>query len=164
MYLDLQLENGNGPKFISMGIDENTSAKAFLKLFAQSSSLPNKSVDVVPVLRADDVSRSFLNTIKTENDRLKSSNNGDDVQIRLTDPVEYVPSNYPKSDAMQIISNLGMRLAMSEKNTVVFLISSDTLPYLIDMSRLNKELRERKWVIKGNINACRGRQLKCQSF
>ena len=151
MYLDLQLENGNGPKFISMGIDENTSAKAFLKLFAQSSSLPNKSVDVVPVLRADDVSRSFLNTIKTENDRLKSSNNGDDVQIRLTDPVEYVPSNYPKSDAMQIISNLGMRLAMSEKNTVVFLISSDTLPYLIDMSRLNKELRERKWVIRGKV-------------
>ena len=147
-----------------MGIDDNTSAKAFLKLFAQSSSLPNKSVDVVPVLRADDVSRSFLNTIKTENDKLRSNNNGDDVQIRLTDPVEYVPSNYPKSDAMQIISNLGMRLAMSEKNTVVFLISSDTLPYLIDMSRLNKELRERKWVIKGNINACRGRQLKCQSL
>ena len=150
MYVDLQLENGNGPEFISMGIDENTSAKAFLKLFAQSSSLPNKSVDVVPVLRADDVSRSFLNTIKIENDRLRSNNNGDDVQIRLTDPVEYVPSNYPKSDAMQIISNLGMRLAMSEKNTVVFLISSDTLPYLIDMSRLNKELRERKWVIRGN--------------
>lgn len=164
MFLDLQLDDGNGPEFISMGMNENTSAKAFLELFAQSSSLPNKSVDVVPVLRADDVSRSFLNTIKTENDRLKSSNNGDDVQIRLTDPVEYVPSNYPKSDAMQIISNLGMRLAMSEKNTVVFLISSDTLPYLIDMSRLNKELRERKWVIKGNINACRGRQLKCQSF
>ena len=134
-----------------MGIDENTSAKAFLKLFAQSSSLPNKSVDVVPVLRADDVSRSFLNTIKTENDRLRSNDNGDDVQIRLTDPVEYVPSNYPKSDAMQIISNLGMRLAMSEKNTVVFLISSDTLPYLIDMSRLNKELRERKWVIRGKV-------------
>ena len=134
-----------------MGIDDNTSAKAFLKLFAQSSSLPNKSVDVVPVLRADDVSRSFLNTIKTENDKLRSNNNGDDVQIRLTDPVEYVPSNYPKSDAMQIISNLGMRLAMSEKNTVVFLISSDTLPYLIDMSRLNKELRERKWVIRGNV-------------
>ena len=151
MYLDLQLENGNGPEFISMGIDENTSAKAFLKLFAQSSFLPNKSVDVVPVLRADDVSRSFLNTIKTENDRLRSNNNGDDVQIRLTDPVEYVPSNYPKSDAMQIISNLGMRLAMSEKNTVVFLISSDTLPYLIDMSRLNKELRERKWVIRGKV-------------
>ena len=151
MYLDLQLENGNGPEFISMGIDENTSAKAFLKLFAQSSSLPNKSVDVVPVLRADDVSRSFLNTIKTENDKLRSNNNGDDVQIRLTDPVEYVPSNYPKSDAMQIISNLGMRLAMSEKNTVVFLISSDTLPYLIDMSRLNKELRERKWVIRGKV-------------
>ena len=77
--------------------------------------------------------------------------NGDDVQIRLTDPVEYVPSNYPKSDAMQIISNLGMRLAMSEKNTVVFLISSDTLPYLIDMSRLNEELRERKWVIRGKV-------------
>ena len=134
-----------------MGIDDNTSAKAFLKLFAQSSSLPNKSVDVVPVLRADDVSRSFLNTIKTENDKLRSNNNGDDVQIRLTDPVEYVPSNYPKSDAMQIISNLGMRLAMSEKNTVVFLISSDTLPYLIDMSRLNKELRERKWVIRGKV-------------
>ena len=151
MYLDLQLENGNGPEFISMGIDENTSAKAFLKLFAQSSFLPNKSVDVVPVLRADDVSRSFLNTIKTENDRLRSNDNGDDVQIRLTDPVEYVPSNYPKSDAMQIISNLGMRLAMSEKNTVVFLISSDTLPYLIDMSRLNKELRERKWVIRGKV-------------
>ena len=151
MYLDLQLENGNGPEFISMGIDDNTSAKAFLKLFAQSSSLPNKSVDVVPVLRADDVSRSFLNTIKTENDRLRSNNNGEDVQIRLTDPVEYVPSNYPKSDAMQIISNLGMRLAMSEKNTVVFLISSDTLPYLIDMSRLNKELRERKWVIRGKL-------------
>ena len=151
MYLDVQLENGNGPEFISMGIDENTSAKAFLKLFAQSSFLPNKSVDVVPVLRADDVSRSFLNTIKTENDRLRSNNNGDDVQIRFTDPVEYVPSNYPKSDAMQIISNLGMRLAMSEKNTVVFLISSDTLPYLIDMSRLNKELRERKWVIRGNV-------------
>ena len=132
-------------------MNENTSAKAFLELFAQSSSLPNKSVDVVPVLRADDVSRSFLNTIKTENDRLKSSNNGDDVQIRLTDPVEYVPSNYPKSDAMQIISNLGMRLAMSEKNTVVFLISSDTLPYLIDMSRLNEELRERKWVIRGKV-------------
>ena len=151
MYLDLRLESGNGPEFISMGIDENTSAKAFLKLFAQSSSLPNKSVDVVPVLRADDVSRSFLNTIKTENDRFRSNNNGDDVQIRLTDPVEYVPSNYPKSDAMQIISNLGMRLAMSEKNTVVFLISSDTLPYLIDMSRLNKELRERKWVIRGKV-------------
>ena len=151
MYLDLQLENGNGPEFISMGIDENTSAKAFLKLFAQSSSLPNKSVDVVPVLRADDVSRSFLNTIKTENNRLRSNNKGDDVQIRLTDPVEYVPSNYPKSDAMQIISNLGMRLAMSEKNTVVFLISSDTLPYLIDMSRLNEELRERKWVIRGKV-------------
>ena len=151
MYLDLQLENGNGPEFISMGIDENTSAKAFLKLFAQSSSLPNKSVDVVPVLRADDVSRSFLNTIKTENDRFRSNNNGDDVQIRLTDPVEYVPSNYPKSDAMQIISNLGMRLAMSEKNTVVFLITSDTLPYLIDMSRLNEELRERKWVIRGKV-------------
>ena len=151
MYLDLQLENGNGPEFISMGIDENTSAKAFLKLFAQSSSLPNKSMDVVPVLRADDVSRSFLNTIKTENDKLRSNNKGDDVQIRLTDPVEYVPSNYPKSDAMQIISNLGMRLAMSEKNTVVFLISSDTLPYLIDMSRLNKELRERKWVIRGKV-------------
>ena len=151
MYLDLQLENGNGPEFISMGIDDNTSAKAFLKLFAQSSSLPNKSVDVVPVLRADDVSRSFLNTIKTENDRLRSNMNGDDVQIRLTDPVEYVPSNYPKSDAMQIISNLGMRLAMSEKNTVVFLISSDTLPYLIDMSRLNEELRERKWVIRGKV-------------
>ena len=134
-----------------MGIDDNTSAKAFLKLFAQSSSLPNKSVDVVPVLRADDVSRSFLNTIKTENDKLRSNNNGDDVQIRLTDPVEYVPSNYPKSDAMQIISNLGMRLAMSEKNTVVFLISSDTLPYLIDMSRLNKELRERKWIIRGKV-------------
>ena len=108
-------------------------------------------MDVVPVLRADDVSRSFLNTIKTENDRLRSNNNGEDVQIRLTDPVEYVPSNYPKSDAMQIISNLGMRLAMSEKNTVVFLISSDTLPYLIDMSRLNKELRERKWVIRGKL-------------
>ena len=151
MYIGLQLENGNGPEFISMGIDENTSAKALLKLFAQSSFLPNKSVDVVPVLRADDVSRSFLNTIKTENDRLMSYNNGDDVQIRLTDPVEYVPSNYPKSDAMQIISNLGMRLAMSEKNTVVFLISSDTLPYLIDMSRLNKELRERKWVIRGKV-------------
>ena len=151
MYFDLRLESGNGPDFISMGIDENTSAKAFLKLFAQSSSLPNKSVDVVPVLRADDVSRSFLNTIKTENDKLRSNNNGDDVQIRLTDPVEYVPSNYPKSDAMQIISNLGMRLAMSEKNTVVFLISSDTLPYLIDMSRLNKELRERKWVIRGKV-------------
>ena len=151
MYVDLQLENGNGPEFISMGIDDNTSAKAFLNLFAQSSSLPNKSVDVVPVLRADDVSRSFLNTIKTENDRLRSNDNGDDVQIRLTDPVEYVPSNYPKSDAMQIISNLGMRLAMSEKNTVVFLISSDTLPYLIDMSRLNKELRERKWVIRGKV-------------
>ena len=151
MYLDLQLENGNGPEFISMGIDENTSAKAFLKLFVQSSSLPNKSVDVVPVLRADDVSRSFLTTIKAENERLRSNNNGDDVQIRLTDPVEYVPSNYPKSDAMQIISNLGMRLAMSEKNTVVFLISSDTLPYLIDMSRLNKELRERKWVIRGKL-------------
>ena len=151
MYIGLQLENGNGPEFISMGIDENTSAKAFLKLFAQSSSLPNKSVGVVPVLRADDVSRSFLNTIKTENDRLRSNNNGDDVQIRLTAPVEYVPSNYPKSDAMQIISNLGMRLAMSEKNTVVFLISSDTLPYLIDMSRLNKELRERKWVIRGKV-------------
>ena len=151
MYLGLQLENGNGPEFISMGIDENTSAKAFLKLFAQSSSLPHKSVDVVPVLRADDVSRSFLNTIKTENKRLRSNNKGDDVQIRLTDPVEYVPSNYPKSDAMQIISNLGMRLAMSEKNTVVFLISSDTLPYLIDMSRLNEELRERKWVIRGKV-------------
>ena len=151
MFLDLQLDDGNGPEFISMGMNENTSAKAFLELFAQSSSLPNKSVDVVPVLRADDVSRSFLNTIKTENDRLKSSNNGDDVQIRLTDPVEYVPSNYPKSDAMQIISNLGMRLAMSEKNTVVFLISSDTLPYLIDMSRLNEELRERKWVIRGKV-------------
>ena len=151
MYIGLQLENGNGPEFISMGIDENTSAKAFLKLFAQSSFLPNKSMDVVPVLRADDVSRSFLNTIKTENDRLRSNNNGDDVQIRLTAPVEYVPSNYPKSDAMQIISNLGMRLAMSEKNTVVFLISSDTLPYLIDMSRLNKELRERKWVIRGKV-------------
>ena len=151
MYIGLQLENGNGPEFISMGIDENTSAKAFLKLFAQSSFLPNKSMDVVPVLRADDVSRSFLNTIKTENDRLRSNNNGDDVQIRLTAPVEYVPSNYPKSDAMQIISNLGMRLAMSEKNTVVFLISSDTLPYLIDMSRLNKELRERKWVIRGKF-------------
>ena len=151
MFLDLQLDDGNGPEFISMGMNENTSAKAFLELFAQSSSLPNKSVDVVPVLRADDVSRSFLNTIKTENDRLKSSNNGDDVQIRLTDPVEYVPSNYPKSDAMQIISNLGMRLAMSEKNTVVFLISSDTLPCLIDMSRLNKELRERKWIIRGKV-------------
>ena len=151
MFLDLQLDDGNGPEFISMGMNENTSAKAFLELFAQSSSLPNKSVDVVPVLRADDVSRSFLNTIKTENDRLKSSNNGDDVQIRLTDPVEYVPSNYPKSDAMQIISNLGMRLAMSEKNTVVFLISSDTLPYLIDISRLNEELRERKWVIRGKV-------------
>ena len=134
-----------------MGIDENTSAKAFLKLFAQSSSLPHKSVDVVPVLRADDVSRSFLNTIKTENNRLRSNNKGDDVQIRLTDPFEYVPSNYPKSDAMQIISNLGMRLAMSEKNTVVFLITSDTLPYLIDMSRLNEELRERKWVIRGKV-------------
>ena len=151
MFLDLQLDDGNGPEFISMGMNENTSAKAFLELFAQSSSLPNKSVDVVPVLRADDVSRSFLNTIKTENDRLRSNNNGDDVQIRLTDPVEYVPSNYPKSDAMQIISNLGMRLAMSEKNTVVFLISSDTLPYLIDMSRLNEELRERKWVIRGKV-------------
>ena len=151
MFLDLQLDDGNGPEFISMGMNENTSAKAFLELFAQSSSLPNKSVDVVPVLRADDVSRSFLNTIKTENDRLRSNNNGDDVQIRLTDPVEYVPSNYPKSDAMQIISDLGMRLAMSEKNAVVFLISSDTLPHLIDMSRLNKELRERKWVIRGNV-------------
>ena len=151
MYVNLQLENGNGPGFISMGMDEHTSAKAFLKLFAQSNSLPNKSVDVVPVLKSDTLSRSFLNTIKIENDKLKSSNNGEDVQIRLTDPVEYVPSNYPKSDAMQIISNLGMRLAMSEKNAVVFLISSDTLPHLIDMSRLNKELRERKWVIRGNV-------------
>ena len=122
-------------------MSEKETALAFLELFTQSNSLPKKSVDVVSVLRADNTSRSFLNMIK-----MQSENN---VGIRWSDPVEYIPSNYPKSDAFQIVSDIGARLALSEENTVVFLISSENLNYIIDMSRLNRELTQRQWFAKG---------------
>ena len=101
---------------------------------------------MVPVLRADNATRFFLNTIKKMS-KQRVHNNSE--SIRWADPVEYIPSKYPKSDAFQIISDIGARLAMSEENAIVFLISSETFPHLIDMSRLNRELRQRKWFVKG---------------
>ena len=132
---------------IQTGLNEKEKAIAFLKLFAQSNSLPNKSLEVVPILRADNASSSFLHMIKKLSEQREDYNNG--LLIRWANPVKYIPSNYPKSDAFQIISDVGARLALSEENTIVFLISSETLPQIIGMSRLNHELRQRKWFVKG---------------
>ena len=130
-----------------MGLSENETALAFLELFIQSNSLPKKSLEVVPVLRSDNASHLFLSNIKRMS--IQRVHNKKSELIRWSDPVEYIPSNYPKSDAFQIISDIGARLAMSEENAIVFLISSETLPHLIAMSRLNRELRQRKWFVKG---------------
>ena len=130
-----------------MGLSENETALAFLELFIQSNSLPKKSLEVVPVLRSDNASHFFLSNIKRMS--IQRVHNKKSELIRWADPVEYIPSNYPKSDAFQIISDIGARLAMSEENAIVFLISSETLPHLIAMSRLNRELRQRKWFVKG---------------
>ena len=128
-------------------MSENETALAFLELFKQSNSFPEKSVEVVPVLRADNASRSFLEKMKVLSEHKYSQN--DSTGITWADPVEYTPSMYPKSDAIQIVSDIGARLALSEVNTVVFLISSEHLNYIIDMSRLNRELTQRQWFAKG---------------
>ena len=128
-------------------MSEKETALAFLELFKQSNSLPKKSVDVVPVLRADNTSRSFLTMIKKLSEKIGRED--DNAGINWSDPVEYIPSKYPKSDAFQIVSDIGARLALSEENSVVFLISSENLNYIIDMSRLNRELTQRQWFVKG---------------
>ena len=102
---------------------------------------------MVPVLRADNASISFLEMIQTLSEQKKNYSNG--AHIKWANPVKYTPSSYLKSDAFQIISDVGARLALSEENTIVFLISSETLPQIIDMSRINRELRQRKWFVKG---------------
>ena len=142
------MDSDRKAKIIEAGLTEKEKALAFLDLFAQSNSLPNKSLEVVPILRADNASSSFLRMIQSQSKQRENHNNT--VHISWADPVKYVPSNYPKSDAFQIISDVGARLALSEENTVVFLISTETLPYIIGMSRLNQELRKRRWFAKGN--------------
>lgn len=129
-------------------MSEKETALAFLELFKQANSLPKKSVDVVPVLRADNTSRSFLTMMKMLSEKRGREEDGT-VGINWSDPVEYIPSKYPKSDAFQIVSDIGARLALSQENSVVFLISSENLNYIIDMSRLNRELTQRQWFVKG---------------
>ena len=102
---------------------------------------------IVPVLRDDNPSNLFLETIQDlTNEKNKQNNN---TEISWSDAVRYVPSNYPKSDAIQIVSNIGARLALAEENAMVFLISSENLEHIVDMSGLNRELKQRKWFIKG---------------
>lgn len=132
----------------NVGLSDKDISIAFLKLFEQSNSLPKKSMKIVPVLRDDNASKLFLETIQ---DLTKEKNNQNNAtEISWSDPVRYVPSIYPKSDAIQIVSNIGARLALAEENAMVFLISSENLEHIVDMSGLNRELKQRKWFIKGN--------------
>lgn len=131
-----------------VGLSEKEISIAFLELFEQSNSLPKKSMKIVPVLRDDNASNLFLETIQVLTDEKNNQNNS--TEISWSDPVKYVPSNYPKSDAIQIVSNIGARLALAEENAMVFLISSENLEHIVDMSGLNRELKQRKWFIKGN--------------
>ena len=110
--------------------------------------LRNKPVEVVPVLAQNNASISFLELTKG-----LSEENDDQISlpIKWANPVTYVPSNYPETDALQIISDLGARLALAEDNAVVFLITSESLPQIIQMSGLNRELRQRRWFAKGMI-------------
>ena len=124
-------------------------AVSFLELFEQSNTLPKKSLEIVPVLNVDDKARSFLEIIQNLTTERNSKN--DNTKISWSDPVKYVPSNYPKSDAFQIVSDIGARLALAEENAMVFLVSSENLANIADMSGLNRELKQRKWFIKGII-------------
>ena len=124
-------------------------AVSFLELFEQSNTLPKKSLEIVPVLNVDDKARSFLEIIQNLTTERNSKNNN--TKISWSDPVKYVPSNYPKSDAFQIVSDIGARLALAEENAMVFLVSSENLANIADMSGLNRELKQRKWFIKGKI-------------
>ena len=143
------IELADTKQFFHAGLTDKERATLFLEVFEQANTLPKKSLEIVPVLKSDDVSRSFLEIIQN----LTTERNGkvNFTKVSWSDPVEYVPSNYPKSDAFQIVSDIGTRLALAEENAMVFLISSENLANIVERSGLNRELKQRKWFIKGNI-------------
>ena len=146
---DLLAEHEDSRAFFQVGLNDKERAISFLELFEQSNTLPKKSLEIVPVLNVDDKALTFLEIIQNLNAERNANNNN--TKISWSDPVKFAPSNYPKSDAFQIVSDIGARLALAEENAMVFLISSENLANIVDMSGLNRELKQRKWFIKGSM-------------
>ena len=70
--------------------------------------------------------------------------------IRLATPVMYDPSEYPKSDAFQVVSEVGTRVAMSPSAVVLLVSGTDTVP-ILETAHINRSLRRRRWFARDVI-------------
>ncbi|XP_023345179.1 uncharacterized protein LOC111714313 isoform X3 [Eurytemora carolleeae] len=133
------LRPGRGEKskaaVIKQSPNLNLLAEAYLTLINQSKP-ESEGVKVLPVMRDDqpasDLYDSFVQAVKSFN------------RISLLNPVVYTPSQYPKSDAFEIISSMGSLISL-HPTAQVLMLSNDEIPELLSLSHVNQELKKRRW-------------------
>ncbi len=114
-------------------------AEAYLRLINDSNPT-GKVLYVVPVvLRQDEALLKLIQKLVRGFPTLK-----------LTSPVFHQASEYPRSDALQLVSDIGARLGLVP-NAQVFFASSDAsaLPDVLDTARVSRALTRRRWFARG---------------
>ena len=120
---------------VNTGLNNTSVAQAYLELFQSSKS---KVVTVIPVFQDKDL--AFY-------EALVALAKG--TRVKFTTPVVYKPSLYPRTDAMQIISDIGSRTAVRDNEDLnVFLISPQDLEHIIMNIKMYQRLQRLRWFVK----------------
>jgi hypothetical protein len=123
--------------------NDNAYAFAFLKLI-NATNPTGKVLDVVPVLRSDEVAAAFHEFL------VEAAETDFKEYIKLTMPVLYESSEYPKSDAFKVVSEIGARVALSPFAQVL-VVSPKDLVHLLETAHINRSLRKRRWFARDAI-------------
>merc|ERR1712130_306632 len=111
----------------------STLSMAYLHLINTTSPTP---VTVLPVLRDTEASTALYSAIVRGVRQYPG--------ITLLSPVVYTSTNYPRSDAFQVISSIGQIIQAGE-DPQILILSPEDLPDILGMTHVNPTLKDRRW-------------------
>jgi len=115
-------------------------AKSYLHLINSTNPDPEKPVSVLPVMRDDVVASELYSKLVVGVKEYPS--------IAMMSPVVYTPTQYPRSDAFEVVSSIGNYIAVRPEAEVLILNSED-LADLLSVSHVNPALHKRRWFVVG---------------
>jgi len=115
-------------------------ANSFLHLINSTNPKPGNPMDVLPVMRdeaaAAELYRKLVVAVKNYPD------------VTLMNPVVYNATQYPRSDAFEVVSSIGSFVAIKPE-AEVFMLSPEDLHHIMGVTHVNPTLQKRRWFAVG---------------
>ncbi len=122
-------------------------ARGYLELMVRNNPT-DKRLDIVVVVEEGSAENQYYYDLVRA--QLSKSEYSDD--LKLTRPVYFEASQYPKGDALQIVAEISSRLVL-HPNAHIFLLSSLRLMEVAAVAaRMNPELPKRRWYARDMFN------------